>query len=149
VETLDREVEELAATPRYQRQFEALASIIGVGTLTAMVFLTEMGDLNRFPNRRKLKAHVGLAPTSHESGEIKDRKGHIARTGSSRLRAILNQAAWVRINLDNGEQAWFKKYVETHTGGKRKGSVACMGRLAQLMWHRALDAQREYERRSA
>ncbi len=64
----------------------SLTSIIGVGTLTAMVFLTEMGDLNRFPNRRKLKAYVGLAPTSHESGEIKDRKGHIARRGSSRLR---------------------------------------------------------------
>jgi len=149
VKTLDREVEELAATPRYQLQFEALTSIIGVGTLTAMVFLTEMGDLDRFSNRRKLKSYVGLAPTSHESGEIKDRKGHIARTGSSRLRAVLNQAAWVRINLDNGEQSWFKHYVESHAGGKRKGAVACMGRLVQVMWHRALEAQRDYEQRSA
>jgi transposase len=145
VKSLDSSVDVLSETSRYQRQVEALTKISGVGTLTAMVFLTELGDLNRFPNRGSLKSYVGLAPTSHESGDIQDRKGHISRTGSSRLRAILNQAAWVRITWDTDEQAWFKHYVDSHAGGKRKGAVACMGRLVQVMWHRALEAQREYE----
>jgi hypothetical protein len=34
--------------------------IKGVGTLTAMDFLTEIGDLNRFANRRQLAAWANL-----------------------------------------------------------------------------------------
>jgi len=149
VKALDKAVETLSMAERYERQVQALTSIMGVGILTAMVYLTELGDLDRFPNRRTVKAYIGLAPTSHESGEIKNRKGHITRTGPSRLRAILNQAVWARLTHDDAERKWFENYVTTHSGGKRKAVVICMARLAQLMWHRALDAQHEYERRVA
>lgn len=149
VKRLDKAVEALAGTPRYRRRIESLVALKGVGLLTAMVFLVELGDLSRFPNRRALKSYVGLAPSSHESGEVKDRKGHIMRNGPSRLRAILNQAAWVRIACDSGEGEWFKGYVGRHSGGKKKAIVICMSRLVLVMWHRALEAQREEERLAA
>ncbi len=149
IKALDKAAEALSKTERYRRQVDAVTEIQGVGTLTAMVYLTELGDLTRFPNRRTVKAYVGLAPTSHESGEIKDRKGHIMRSGSSRLRAILNQAVWARLAHDAEELKWFEGYVATHSGGKRKAAVVCMSRLLHLIWHRALEAQREYEREVA
>jgi transposase len=46
-----------------------------------MVFLTEIGDLNRFANRRQLAAYLGLAPAAFESGDRDDRKGRITRQG--------------------------------------------------------------------
>jgi transposase len=146
VKALDSAVEKLSKSDRYSLQVEALVDLKGVGTLTAMLFLSELGDLDRFPNRGAIKSYVGLAPSSHESGEIKDRKGHITRNGSSRLRAILNQAVWVRLTCDTEERVWFEGYLATHSGGKRKAVVVCMARLVQLMWHRALEAQHEYER---
>jgi transposase len=146
VKALDKAVEALSKTDRYTRQVNAVSGIHGVGTLSAMVYLTELGDLSRFPNRRTVKAYVGLAPTSHESGEIKNRKGHITHSGSGRLRAILNQAVWARLAHDIEELKWFESYVATHSGGRRKAAVVCMSRLLHLMWHRALEAQYEYER---
>ena len=41
--------------------------------LTALVFLTEMGDLARFANRRQIGAYLGLVPRSYESGAAGDR----------------------------------------------------------------------------
>jgi hypothetical protein len=37
---------------------------------------TELGDLDRFANRRQLADYLGLAPSAFESGERNDRKGH-------------------------------------------------------------------------
>lgn len=80
---LDREVRKLSQTERYRAPCAALRKLPGVGLLTAMAFLTEMGDLTRFPNRRKVAAYLGLSPSAYESGDVTDRKGHIPR-GSAR-----------------------------------------------------------------
>ena len=119
VKALDSSVDELSKTPRYQRQVEALTKISGVGILTAMVFLTELGDLNRFPNRESLKSYIGLAPTSYESGDIQDRKGPYARTGCAD-HSDLESAAWVRITWDMDERTWLSIMSTLMLEGKGK-----------------------------
>lgn len=42
VKALDRVVEKLSMTDRYTRQVQTLTSIMGVGGLTAMVYLTDL-----------------------------------------------------------------------------------------------------------
>ena len=69
-----------------------------------MVFLTEMGDLSRFSNRKQIGAYLGLVPASNESGEGQERKGHITRQGSPRVRKMLCQATWSRVRTDKNEQ---------------------------------------------
>jgi transposase len=66
----------------------------GVGLRAAMVYLTEIGEASRFPNRRTVGSYWGMAPSSYESGEADDRKGHITRQGSPRVSHVLCQAAW-------------------------------------------------------
>ncbi|MEW6360416.1 MAG: transposase [Planctomycetota bacterium] len=51
---------------------------------------TEMGDLSRFENRRQVGSYLGLVPSSAESGEDSDRKGHITHQGSRRGRGVLD-----------------------------------------------------------
>ena len=66
---LERHIRQLSAAPRYATAHAELRKIPGVGLLTAMTFLTEMGDLTRFSNRRQVAAYLGLCPASFESGE--------------------------------------------------------------------------------
>jgi transposase len=60
LKTLDQTIKDLAQSERYAKAFRKLKLIKGVGTLTAMDFLTEIGDLNRFANRRQLAAWANL-----------------------------------------------------------------------------------------
>ena len=135
---LTSEVNTLAAAPRYAAAVEEMASLCGVGVLTALVFLTELGDLSRFTNRRQLAAYLGLAPRSFESGNANDRKGHITRQGSSRVRKMLCQATWTRVRWDEQEQQAYHRIVAKNPKKKKIAVVASMRRLAVRMWHRGL-----------
>ena len=140
-------VNALASEPRYEAAFEQIASLCGVGLMTAMVFLTELGDLNRFENRRQLAAYLGLAPRSSESGEANDRKGHITRQGSSRIRKMLCQATWARVRYDREEGEAYHRIVAKNPKKKKIAVVASMRRLAVLMWHRGKEFQGKPSRR--
>ena len=141
---LDKAVKRLSETKRYAEPARALVEQIkGVGLLTAMVFLTEMGDLSRFANRRKVGAFLGLVPTSNESGESDDRKGHITREGSGRVRRVLCQASWARVRLDPAESEVYGRIVKRNPKHKKIAVVASMRRLGIRMWHVGLKAQTE------
>jgi transposase len=133
---LDDEIRVLSQSPRYQAAALELMRLTGVGRLTAMVFLTEMGDLSRFQNRRQVAAYLGLAPSSHESGEQSDRKGHITHHGSARVRRVLCQAVWARVRTEPQERDRHERLVEKNPKRKKVAVVAGMRRLAILMWHR-------------
>lgn len=133
---LDEGVNALDGTARYAAAVEEMTSLCGVGVLTALVFLTELGDLRRFANRRQLAAYLGLAPRSFESGQASDRKGHITRQGSSRVRKLLCQATWARVRHDPEEQQAYGRIVAKNPKHKKIAVVASMRRLAVRLWHR-------------
>lgn len=133
---LDEDVNALASTPRYAAAVREMTSLCGVGVLTALVFLTELGDLGRFANRRQLAAYLGLAPRCFESGNATDRKGHITHQGSSRVRKMLCQATWARVRWDRQEQQAYERIVAKNPKKKKIAVVASMRRLAIRMWHR-------------
>jgi transposase len=138
IKTLEDAVTDLANSQRYRSAVEALCIDQGVGVLTAMVFLTELGDPHRFQNRRQVAAYFGLTPTSHESGERSDRKGHITRHGSGRVRKMLCQATWTNFRFDPQAKERYEK--ATASRHKKIAVVAGMRRLAIRMWHHACDA---------
>lgn len=140
--TLDRAVAALAREERYRDRAAALDAETGVGLLTAMVFLTEMGDLNRFGNRRQVAAYLGLVPSSDETGERNDCKGHITRHGSARVRWALCQAAWARVRNHPGEKGVHERLVMKNPKKKKIAIVACMRRLAIRLWHDGIEAER-------
>jgi len=140
IATLDEQVLVLSLSPRYVEAVKGLRTIKGVGILSAMVFLTEVGDLNRFSNRRQLAAYLGLVPTSNESGERGDCKGHITRQGSSRVRKVLCQCTWSLIRTDPRFAQVYAALVDRNPKRRKIAVVAIMRRLAIIMWHRARDA---------
>jgi transposase len=134
---LDKALRQLADAERYRAAVTALRKIPGVGLLTSLTFLTEMGDLNRFMNRREVTAYLGLCPSSHESGESHDRKGHITRQGPSRVRKLLCQAAWVGITRCPVTAQAYQRIRGQKANRTKKALVAMMRQLAIKMWHRA------------
>ena len=138
---LDDQVKALAGTVRYAGPARALMAEKGVGLLTAMVFLAEMGDLGRFRKRKQVGAFLGLVPSSDESGESGERKGHITHQGPWRVRRVLCQATWSRVRTDPDAKAVYERIVKRNPKHKKIAVVAMMRRLAVLLWHLGRDAQ--------
>ena len=140
VSDLDGHLRDLAKTERYRLACRQLCQQIGVGHLTALTFLTEMGDLSRFSNRRQVAAYLGLCPSSFESGEADDRKGHITRQGPARVRKVLCQAAWTAVRLDQSVRETWTRIRGSKAARGKKAIVAIMRHLAIRMWHIGLEA---------
>jgi transposase len=136
IERLQKPVEQLAQEPRHKAIVEELTGEAGVGVLTAMVYRTEIGQAGRFRRSRQVGKFVGLTPTSHESGQQSDRKGHISRQGPPRLRKVLCQASWVHIVHDRDAGRMYQRLVARNPKKKKIALVAIMRRLAVRLWHR-------------
>lgn len=93
LKTLDAEILEMSGLERYRDHVRVLRGFKGVDTLTAMVFITELGDLKRFANPRQLMSYLGMVPSVHQSGDT-HRGGSITKAGNSYLRHVLVQASW-------------------------------------------------------
>jgi transposase len=83
---------EIAALAKPDPRVQALMALPGVGKLTAMTLVAEIGDIGRFPTARKLCAWAGLTPAVRNS-DRKVRHGHITKQGSPWVRGILQEAA--------------------------------------------------------
>jgi len=69
-------------------------------------------------------------PCAAESGEDRDRKGHITREGPGRVRKVLSQAPWARVRHDPEEKAFYGRLAERNPMHKKKAAAAVMRRLA-------------------
>jgi transposase len=149
IERLDEQVHTLSKAPRYAPKVAALEQRKGVGVLTAMVYLTEMGDLSRFANRQQVGAYLGLVPSSFETGENSDHKGHITRQGPSRVRKVLCQAVWSRLRSVPSERQAYDRIVLRNPKHKKIAAVARMRTLGVMLWHDGLAAQEAMQPASA
>jgi transposase len=148
IERLDGQIKTLSQAPRYAPAVAVLRRHKGVGLLTAMVYLSEMGDLSRFANRQQVGSYLGLTPSSFETGENSDHKGHITRQGPSRVRKVLCQAVWSRLRVVESERAAYDRIVLRNPKHKKIAVVARMRALGIQMWHLGL-AARESSRAEA
>jgi transposase len=83
---------QIAALAKPDPRVQALMALPGIGRLTAMTLVAEIGDIGRFPTARKLCAWAGLTPQVRNS-DRKVRHGHITKQGSPWVRGILQEAA--------------------------------------------------------
>lgn len=136
-----RAIRELSLTLRYKEDLKLLLSVPGVGMLTGMLLLTEIGDINRFKGIDHLCSYVGLMPNVYASGE-KERVGDITKRGNKHLRRNLIECSWVAVRND---PALGLKYHELC--GRMKGNKAII-RIARKLLNRirhVLENKEEYE----
>lgn len=132
----DEHLKSLSKTERHGAAVKRLMTVKGVGLLTALTFRLELGDPERFRNRRQVASYTGLVPTQSESGETTDRKGHITHQGPPRLRRVLCQAAHVWVRFAPAAKATYERLVARNPKKRKKiALVAMMRRLAIRLWH--------------
>jgi len=99
----------------------------GLGRYTALLIVTEIGDIKRFSNHKKLCSYAGLAPSTYSSGGI-TRHGRITKQGNKLLRWALIQAAWRVMKRDDKLGSFYLKLAE-----KKPKSVAVTAVAAKLL----------------
>ena len=89
LEQLDKEV---MACAKADPACRLLMSVPGVGPVTALAFVSTIGEPGRFAKSRNVGAYVGLTTRRWQSGEM-DYSGRISKHGDAMLRALLYEAA--------------------------------------------------------
>jgi transposase len=103
IDSLDKELLEsmrslraISQQPRWREESRRLRTTPGVGLVTSLTILAELGDWTRFRRRAAVSNYSGLVPVVRDSNE-KQYRGGISHRGSNYLRAVLTEAAWVAI----------------------------------------------------
>ncbi len=113
-----------------EEQAKLLMSMPGVDYYAAMILLSEIGDVKRFPTPEKLVSWVGLAPQVHQSGET-NWTGHITKKGSKRARWILTQCAQSARQHDPRMREFYERIEQKH--GSSKATVAVARKMLSIM----------------
>ena len=90
---LDAQLVAVAGTDPYREPVGWLRCFRGIDTLTVVLLLAELHDVQRFPTARALMAYPGLVPGEHSSGD-RHRRGPITKTGNSLAWPLVMEAAW-------------------------------------------------------
>lgn len=111
-----------------------LMSIPGVGPQTSVSFISEIGDIFRFPDSKKLTAFIGLDSRVHQSGTSINGKGFISKRGNKILRTRLFNATTVAtVHPTNIFSDFFEK---KRSEGKpyRVALVATMHKMVHVIY---------------
>jgi transposase len=108
---LDRAILVLSRTDEYHPWVSLLRTVPGISTLTAMILLTEIGEIRRFPSIDELTSYVGLIPDTEASGE-KEHIGGVTQRSHPHLRWLLIEASWRAIQKDPALMMAFDGYCK-------------------------------------
>ena len=123
---------ELRAFARGQPGCRALMRHYGIGELTAVTILAELGDVRRFGSSRRAVRYSGLDITVHESDQRRA-AGHLSRQGPPALRWALYEAAQVARRPNSPDRAYYEQARE-RLGGNR-ACLAIARKLLQRSYH--------------
>jgi transposase len=110
-----------------------LMTIPGISFYSALLIVSEIGEIGRFVDSSSLVGWSGLAPSTHSSGG-KTYHGPITKTGSSYLRWIMGQCTRAHIrNEPDGTIAKFYARIARRKGDQ-KAVVAASAKLLRIVF---------------
>lgn len=120
LEAIHASVDGLEGRPVQDRTL-LLQSLRGVGFLSAVVLIAEMGDFDLFPSPKKLYAYFGLDPAVKQSGKFNGDKVHMSKRGSSLARRILHMVALNNLKVDKGSGMPVNPVIHSYYADKCRG----------------------------
>jgi transposase len=131
IDALDRQLpaldRQLRAYARHQTGCKALMGHYGIGELSSVAILAELGDCRRFSSSRHAVRYVGLDITVYQSDQRRA-PGHLSRQGPSTLRWALYEAAQAASRAGSPDRDYYLKAAE-RLGHKR----ACLTIARKLL----------------
>lgn len=126
----------IAAVAARHPEMEHLASVPGVGPLTATTFVLTLGRKERFAHSRDVGSFLGLRPRQKQSGERDPQLG-ISKSGDPYLRKLLVQCAhhimghWGK---DSALRQW--GLLKSVGASNKKRAIVAVARKLAVLLHR-------------
>lgn len=132
IETFEAEI---VAHARRDDTARRLATIPGIGPITASLLAATVGDIGLFKTARHFAAWLGLVPRQNSTGG-KTRLGRITKTGNREIRTLLVLGATSMVHRADGWKsavgAWLRKALERRP--TRLVTVALANKMARIAW---------------
>jgi transposase len=129
--TVSRNIRILSRNERYYNSYLKLIRLSGIGTITAMTLLTEVGDISRFKTADNFRSFLGLIPRANDSGE-KERPGRITKRANVHLRYLLIESTWMAIRYNPYYLHLYKNYKQRMK--ENKALVRTAGKLSNQIY---------------
>jgi transposase len=117
------------ASPAWREKEDLLASVPGVGPITARTLIAELPELGQL-DRRKLAALVGVAPFNRDSGTWRGRR--MIGGGRATVRKALYMAALVATRRNPVISAAYQRLI-ARGRPKKVALIACLRRLLTIL----------------
>jgi transposase len=106
-----------------------LATIDGIGALSAARLIAAVGDPARFRSPGALAAYVGVVPALRQSGKRTTTRSSIAPHGNARLRCSL----WMPVLGAVRRNAWLKAFYDRLRANGKPPKVALVAAMRKLL----------------
>lgn len=145
VDSVDALEIKIVAHARHNDMARRLATIPGIGPITASLIASSVVDIGLFKTARQFAAWLGLVPRQNSTGG-KARLGRITKTGNREIRTLLVLGATSMIHRATGWSSavgiWLRKILERRPA--RLATVALANKMARIAW--AIMARKEVYR---
>jgi error-prone DNA polymerase len=126
---------EIIAHARRDDTARRLATIPGIGSITASLIAATVGDIGLFKSARHFAAWLGLVPRQHSTGG-ETRLGRITKTGNREIRTLLVLGATSMVyrapQWNSTTGAWIRGVMERRPA--RLATVALANKTARIAW---------------
>lgn len=145
IDHLDTQIEalenDLHLSAKEEKTIKLLKTMPGIGRLTAVIILAEIGDIQRFNSPKALCHWAGLTPRVRKSDAVV-RHGRITKQGSPYLRAAMTRTATV---ASRSSKRWYSVHEKMRPRcGKTGAKVAVARRLLTVVYF-MLKRQQPYQ----
>lgn len=123
-------VKALRTNSLIRERVQRLMTIRGVGEVTALTWVLEIGDPVRFKSIRKAVSYCGLCSGQNESGG-KEKRGPLSKKRNKHLQTILIEAAKIAPNW-NSQLAWVRE-KELKKGNRNRATLAVARKMVAYM----------------
>ena len=138
VETLAHEkaqtAEKIETLCKHNQQAMLLTSIPGISYYSAMIILTEIGEIHRFPHPKKLCSYAGLVQRTIQSGDHLYH-GRILKECNQNLKWILDKCTHIHIRHCPNSSVTRLYYRVENKKGTSKAIVAASRKLLTCIWY--------------
>ena len=134
---LEQRVDEIeAAILAWHKGNEAsrrLASVPGIGPITASALVATVGEVSNFASARHFAAWIGLVPKQNSTGG-KPRQGGISKAGDRYLRRllVLGASTVIRHNRTKAGEGWLASLIARRP--TMVAAVAQANKAARIVW---------------
>ncbi|MDN7023851.1 IS110 family transposase [Methanoculleus sp. FWC-SCC1] len=130
----------------YPREYAILRTVPGVGDITAITLIAEIGNFRDFISGEKLASWIGIVPRVHQSANHIVKRS-ITKRGSRHARGMITQAAHAAAkSRKNLLREWYE--TKKRVIGAGKATIALARKMIVIIWHLIVNDEEYVDRYS-